>query len=177
MSEKIISVFGSSQPLEGSPGYEEARLMGRLLAQAGFTVMNGGYYGTMEAVSRGVKEGGGRVIGVTVEIFNRRANPWLDEEIRMPTMIPRLERLTTACDGCIALQGGIGTLTEVSLTWTLLQVGVIPPRPFLLLGEYWRRILDVLAHEAYIKERDFALLRVVETPQKAVEELRRALLK
>ncbi len=177
MREKIISVFGSSQSPEGSPGYEEAHLLGRLLAQAGFTVMNGGYYGTMEAVSRGVKEEGGRVIGVTVDVFNRRANPWLDEEIRMPTMVPRLERLTTACDGRIALKGGIGTLTEVSLTWTLLQVGVIPPKPFLLLGEHWHKIMDVLAQEAYIKERDFALLKVVETPQQAVEELKRSLLK
>ncbi len=177
MSDKIISVFGSSQTPAGSPGYEEARLLGQLLAQAGFAVMNGGYYGTMEAVSRGVKEGGGRVIGVAVDIFRKQPNPWLDEKIRTPTMIPRLERLTTAGDGFIALKGGIGTLTEVSLTWTLLQVGVIPPRPFLLLGEHWRRILDVLAQEAYIRERDFALLQVVATPQQAVEELKRALLK
>ena len=34
---KVISVFGSSQVGAGSRDYKEARLLGRLLAEAGFT--------------------------------------------------------------------------------------------------------------------------------------------
>ena len=44
---KTITVFGSSQPAEGSKAYEEARRLGRLLAEAGFAVCNGGYAGLM----------------------------------------------------------------------------------------------------------------------------------
>lgn len=96
---KIISVFGSSQVGEESRDYKEARLLGRLLAEAGFTVMNGGYAGTMEAVSRGAKERGGQVIGVTLQSFaGRSANRWLDEERKMPTYLTRLEQLTAASD-------------------------------------------------------------------------------
>src|SRR5215831_16801474 len=62
-----VSVFGGSQPKEGSLPYAEARELGRMLAEGGHTVLTGGYIGTMEAVSRGAAESGGHVIGVTCE--------------------------------------------------------------------------------------------------------------
>ena len=55
-----ISVFGGSQTKEGDAAYAEARELGALLAQRGHTVLTGGYIGTMEAVSRGAHEAGGR---------------------------------------------------------------------------------------------------------------------
>ena len=169
---KVISVFGSSQVGEGSRDYEEALLLGRLLAEAGFTVMNGGYAGTMEAVSRGAKEGGGRAIGVTLQLFaHLSANRWLDEQMKMPTYLARLERLTAAPDGCIALKGGVGTLTELGITWSLLQIRAVPRKPFILLGQHWHRIMDVLSQETFIRPKDFTLLRVVETAEEAVKTL------
>ena len=45
-----VSVFGGSQPQEGSAAYAEAQNLGRLLAERGHTVLTGGYIGTMEAV-------------------------------------------------------------------------------------------------------------------------------
>ncbi|HID63327.1 MAG TPA: LOG family protein [Anaerolineae bacterium] len=169
---KTISVFGSSRVGEGSQDYKEARLLGRLLAEAGFTVMNGGYAGTMEAVSRGAREGGGRVIGVTLQLFaHLSANRWLDEEMKMPTYLARLKQLTIAPDGCIALKGGVGTLTELSVTWSLLQIRAVPRKPFILLGQHWHQIMDVLSRETFIRPQDFALLRVVDTAEKAVETL------
>lgn len=66
-----IAVFGGSQPKEGDPAYAEAYELGSLLAQAGHTVLTGGYIGTMEAVSRGAAEAGGHVIGVTCEEIER----------------------------------------------------------------------------------------------------------
>ena len=62
-----ITVFGGAQPKEGSAAYEEARELGKLLAERGHAVLTGGYMGTMEAVSRGASEAGGHVIGVTCE--------------------------------------------------------------------------------------------------------------
>ena len=173
MKDKTISVFGSSQVGEGSRDYEEAWLLGRLLAEAGFPVMNGGYAGTMEAVSRGVKEGGGRLIGVTLQLFaHLSASRRLDEERKMPTYLARLEQLTAASDGCIALKGGVGTLTELSVTWSLLQIRAVPRKPFILLGQHWHRVMDVLSQETFIRPQDVALLRVVETAEEAVEALR-----
>jgi len=57
--EFIVTVFGSSRPREGEADYEEARILGRALAQHGF-FCSGGYGGVMEAVSRGAKEAAGK---------------------------------------------------------------------------------------------------------------------
>jgi len=81
-----ITVFGGSQPTEGSSAYAEARELGKALADNGWTVITGGYTGTMEAVSRGAADAGGHVVGVTcAEVersHNRTTNRWVKEEWR-----------------------------------------------------------------------------------------------
>jgi hypothetical protein len=141
-----ITVFGGSQPKEGTPAYAEAYALGKLLAEAGHTVLTGGYIGTMEAVSRGVSEAGGHVIGVTCEeIENWRkisANQWVKEERRHKTLFGRLEGLINDCDAAIALPGGPGTLTEIALMWNLMIVEALHRRPLILVGEGWQSVLD-----------------------------------
>ncbi len=46
------------------------------------------------------------------------------------------------------------------------------PQPFILLGQHWHRIMDVLSQETF-RPQDFALLRVVKTVEEAVEPLSR----
>ena len=83
VKQRTIAVFGSSEPREGEPSYEQARLLGRLLAQRGYAVINGGYGGVMEAVSRGASEAGGLAIGVACDVFaGRRPNRYLGRVIR-----------------------------------------------------------------------------------------------
>ncbi len=141
-----ISVFGGSQPREGSPAYEEARLLGEILAQRGHTVLNGGYIGTMEAVSRGANEAGGHVIGVTcTDIEDWRSvtpNKWLKEEWRKKTLIERLQALVEGCDAAIALSGGPGTLAEISLMWNLMIVESLHRRPLILVGDGWQSVFN-----------------------------------
>jgi hypothetical protein len=146
-----ISVFGGSQPLEDSPAYAEARELGRLLAQKGHTVLTGGYIGTMEAVSRGASEAGGYVIGVTCrQIETWRgvgANKWVKDEWKKESLIERLEALIQGCDAALALPGGPGTLTEISLMWNMMIIGALERRPLILIGEGWRSVFDGLFHE------------------------------
>ena len=148
-----ISVFGGSQPKEGSTAYAEAQNLGRLLAQRGHTVLTGGYVGTMEAVSRGAHEAGGHVIGVTCEDIEAwrpiKANAWVKEERRKKTLIERLDSLITGCDAAMALPGGAGTLTEISLMWNLMIVESIHRRPLILIGRGWQSTLDQFFKEFY----------------------------
>ena len=135
-----ITVFGGAQPQPDSPAYEEARLLGELLAQRGHTVLTGGYIGTMEAVSRGASEAGGHVIGVTCEDIEEwrkvKANAWVKEEWRKKTLIERLQALIEGCDAAFALPGGAGTLTEISLMWNLMIVESLHRRPLILIGRW-----------------------------------------
>jgi len=97
-----VTVFGGAGPKPGDPAYLEALELGRELAQAGHSVLTGGYIGTMEAVSRGAAEAGGHVIGVTCdEIETWRAvspNAWVQEEWRYPSLRQRLFALMDHCD-------------------------------------------------------------------------------
>ncbi len=141
-----VAVFGGSSPKPGDPPYEEALHLGQLLGQAGYTVLTGGYIGTMEAVSRGAAEAGVHVIGVTCEeIENFRPggiNPWAKEEVRLPTLRDRIYALIEGSDACLALPGGPGTLAEVAVTWNHLVIEAIHPRPLILIGPGWRETFD-----------------------------------
>ena len=172
---KVISVFGSSSADPKSELYGNARTLGRLLAEAGFDVMNGGYHGTMEAVSRGAKEGGGQVTGITLSLFDPyrpSGNKWLDEEIKKSDYMSRLEHLTVDTDGCIALEGKIGTLTEVFAVWSLEEIAQKPiVKPLILLGDRWRRLLRSLVNESFVPRKALEAVHVVLTPEEAVQVL------
>ncbi len=146
-----ISVFGGSQPKEGTPAYEEARTLGRLLAEHSHIVLTGGYIGTMEAVSRGAAEAGGHVIGVTCEEIEKwrsvAANQWVKEERRKKTLLERLRVLIEECDAAIALPGGPGTLTEIALTWNLMIVESRHRIPLILVGGGWQSTFDQFFRE------------------------------
>ncbi|MGH9167487.1 MAG: LOG family protein, partial [Acidimicrobiia bacterium] len=102
----VVAVFGSSSAEPGAPDYEDARRLGRLLAEAGVAVATGGYGGLMEAVSSGAHQAGGRVIGVTVPtVFPDRpaANPFVGEERRAESLTERIHQLTDLAEAAIAL--------------------------------------------------------------------------
>ena len=168
--KRVVSVFGSSHPPEGSPQYEEARLVGRLLAEAGLVVCNGGYGGVMEAASRGAKEAGGEVWGVTLDLFGgrRACNAWLDREIPAKDFPTRLRHLTNLADAYIALEGGIGTLLEIALAWNLIFTGALSPRPAVLVGAGWKKVVDALMAETCITREQANLLRFAENGRRAV---------
>jgi hypothetical protein len=177
---RIISVFGGSAPRPGTPAYEDARALGERLARAGWTVATGGYAGVMEAASRGAAEAGGHVIGVTCTLIEQwkslRANPWIKEEIRFPTLRERLYHLVEFCDAALALPGGIGTLSEVALTWSLLQTGEIKRKPFVAVGRMWGATLAAFIRESdgYLHPGDGELIRVVRDVDEAVRVVGRA---
>ncbi len=169
-----ISVFGGSQPQPGSPAYQEAQELGRLLAEKRHIVLTGGYIGTMEAVSRGAAEAGGHVVGVTcTEIEKWRgigANQWVREEWKSESLIERLEALITRCDSALALPGGPGTLAEISLMWNLMIIGALERRPLILVGGGWRLVFDTFFQQlgTYSPPNQRGLLRFAPDPAAAV---------
>jgi uncharacterized protein (TIGR00725 family) len=142
MNQKIVTVFGSSRPRGGDAEYEEARELGKRLAERGFAVCTGGYGGVMEAVSRGAKEAGGKTYGVTAEFFQRKANEWVDVEVRKKTWQERLFGLIEMGDGYVACKGGTGTLVELAVVWEMLNKSVMEAKPFVVFGDFWQPILQ-----------------------------------
>ena len=167
---RIIAVYGSATVTQDS---EEARLafhVGVRLAQRGAVVMNGGYGGIMEAVSRGARETGGKVVGVTVDAFlDRKANEHLTVEHSVPGLLERLRVLTEEPDGFLALPGGIGTAAELFLAWNLLSLGLRRPAPLVLMGNALETILDRSNDKMGIPPAQYDLIHFAHDPDEAVD--------
>jgi len=168
-SARVASVFGSARLREGDPEYASARRLGALLGGAGWSVCTGGYDGAMAAVSRGAREAGGHVVGVTMSAWDGRLvpNAWLAEVRPAEDLFARLRALLVT-DAWLAVAGGIGTLAEVAVAWNLLQMQHIPPRPLVLIGTRWRAVLAAVERELVVGPRDLALPRVADTPEDAM---------
>jgi uncharacterized protein (TIGR00730 family) len=170
-----VTVFGSARVPAGSEQYETARECGRLLAEAGFAVVTGGGPGTMEAVNRGAKEGGGFSVGFNIELpHEQEPNPYVDLGYTFHHFYARKVMLVKAAEGFVLFPGGFGTLDELFESLTLIQTDKVREFPVALVGErYWRGLLAWIADRPLaaemISQEDANLLHVVDRPAEAVE--------
>jgi len=165
--ERIVTIFGGSKCGEQSEEYGQARRLGQLLAEAGFTICTGGYLGVMEGASRGARERGGRVLGILMNEFKSEPNRYLTDKVASAHFYERLQNLITRSVGFVALRGGAGTVTELSLVWNKLQTKVIGPRPLVLLGECWPPVVEAFRKHLLVSEQDVSLLDFAATPEEA----------
>lgn len=171
-SVENIAVFGRADVSEDSPEYRDARLMGRLLAGAGFTVVNGGYGGVMEAVSRGAAEVGGRVVGVVSSVFGERApNRYLTSTIESANLFERTARLIDNSDAFLALSPRTGTTWEVLSLMTLRKAGVLGAHPLVLVGPPWEDLIKLLRGLAVVDDYLLEWPTCVRTPIEALDAL------
>ena len=171
MSGKIVTIFGTSSAKEGDKVFNLAYELGRLCAQGGFTIANGGYGGTMLAAAKGVKQSGGKTIGVTCSAFGRKGpNEFITENIITENLAQRVAKLIEIGDAYIVLPGGTGTLLELADIWELTNKGFVnPPKPIILLTDFFRPLLDIIAAD---DKNSVKLITIAQTPAQAVEILK-----
>jgi uncharacterized protein (TIGR00725 family) len=167
-NERIVTIFGGSRCREGSTEYEQARQVGRLLAEANFTLCTGGYLGVMEGASRGARERGGKVLGIVMNQFKAEPNRYLTDKVATEHFYERLQQLISRSVAFIALRGGIGTVTELSLVWNKLQTRVIEQRPLVLLGDCWPPVVQCWREHLVVSKDDVALVNFANTAEQAV---------
>jgi uncharacterized protein (TIGR00730 family) len=146
IKDKVITIFGSSFPKPQDEEYEFAYHLGRKLGQAGFTICNGGFYGTMEATAKGASEVGAKTIGVTVNLFNLKANPFIQEEILCNSLFERIQKLISLADGFVVLKGGTGTLLEYAAILELNNKGLMDHKPIAADEEFWSQLTNQMNH-------------------------------
>jgi uncharacterized protein (TIGR00730 family) len=147
MSERTVTVFGTGRAKPGDAAYALAYETGKILAQAGFVVANGGYGGTMEAAAKGASEAGGQSIGVTCSAFTRSvANEYVSREVVTGSLDERLDTLIKLGQAYVVLPGGTGTLLELAKVWELKNKGFLEAhKPVILVGEFWQPLVDLVA--------------------------------
>ncbi|APW59816.1 TIGR00730 family Rossman fold protein [Paludisphaera borealis] len=172
-----VTVFGSARIKEPNPLYEDARKLGRLLADAGFAVITGGGPGIMEAANRGAFEAGGSSIGCNIQLpFEQVGNPYVNLSIDFRYFFVRKTMFVKFSDGFVIFPGGFGTLDEMFEALTLVQTRKINRFPILLYGTaYWKGMLDwvvdTVLESGAISPEDMNLLIVTDS----LEEIRDAM--
>lgn len=166
-TDRIVTIFGGSRCNEKSPEYQEAKELGARLAEAGFTICTGGYLGVMEAASRGAREKGGRVFGIVMNQFKGEPNRFLTDKVATDHFYDRLQNLIQRSVGFVALRGGMGTVTEISLVWNKLQTRVIDRRPLVLLGDCWKNVVECWKENLVVSDSDVAWLDFAENAESA----------
>jgi uncharacterized protein (TIGR00730 family) len=147
---KALCVYCASSDRGPAAHRDAANLMGRLLADAGVTVIcGGGGIGLMGAVADGALDAGGEVVGVIPRFLERRevehANLTRLEVVA--SMHERKARMAELSDGFVILPGGLGTLDEAFeiITWRQLA---LHDKPVIVvdINGYWQPLRALIDH-------------------------------
>lgn len=172
-----VSFLGYSKALKENPLYKEAVEVAKLVAQHGYTVVNGGGPGVMEASSVGAHLGKGKSIGVTfypkdIQIFEGRSKEnKLDKEIIAKNYLDRTLKLLEYGDAYIIFNGGSGTISEFGMAWGLARLYFGHHKPFILYGAFWNDILSAFAANMLLRPEELLVYKIAETPHDVVREL------
>lgn len=175
---KNICVYCSSSNTLDKSYYEDAELLGQLLAKNGFNVVYGGScVGTMHSVASSAKKSGSKIIGVMPEkLFNFGvSSDYCDEFYKTKDMRTRKQKLDDVSDAVVAMAGGFGTLEEVSEMIVQKQLGYNnKPIVFLNTNGFYDNLFkffDTIMTQQFAKETAKNLYFNAKTPQEVVEYL------
>ena len=146
MRKKVVSVIGGHSCTKEVE--QIAQELGKNLAKVVDILVCGGLSGTMKAVCKGFKLGGGLTIGIIPSYNKNDANPEVDIVIPTGLGLARNVLVVKSADVIVALPGEAGTLSEMAYA---LQFGI----PVVSLNSW-----DI---EGVIK---------VKTPQEAIERIK-----
>ena len=175
-----ICVYCSSSNRLDEHYYEEARILGRLMAEGGYRlVYGGGNVGLMGVLAREVHHFHGFVYGVIPRALKNRegvAYDVADELIVTDSLRERKAIMYDRADAFIAMPGGLGTLEELMEVLTLKQLGY-HKRPIVIVNsnDFYTPFLELLRHfkeERFVRETYASLFYVASSVHEAMEYLK-----
>jgi uncharacterized protein (TIGR00730 family) len=176
-----ICVFcGSSHGAK--PAYSAAAIrLGTLIGEAGFAmVFGGGNVGLMGDSSRAARAAGARVFGIIPGFLRRRETPLEGaDEIVVPDMQIRKQRMIDESDAFVILPGGLGTLDELFEVLSIAQLKE-HTKPIVIVdtddfyAPLWPLLARVVREGFAIRTID-TLYHVVKTPDQAIAKLQELL--
>lgn len=173
-----IAFFGFADTKPREVLYQSAYETAKILAQEGYTVVNGGGPGVMRASSEGAKAGKGRVIGVTfnpigmVNFEGKDPSNQVDEEIMLANYVERTLKLLEMGDIYVIFAGGTGTISEFGMAWGLARLYFGYHKPLILYGSFWHEIIEVFARNMPLRQEELEVYRIVNSPQEALITIR-----
>jgi uncharacterized protein (TIGR00730 family) len=177
---RSVCVFCGSSP-GTEPAYRDnARALGRTLAENGVRlVYGGGHVGLMGVVADAALAAGGEVVGVIPKALLEReiAHSGLTDLRVVDSMHERKALMSDLSEGFVALPGGTGTLEEFFEVLTWAQLGEHrKPCGILNAAGYYDPLLSVFDHmvaKGFLSEGHRAMVLVETEPQRLLESFER----
>ena len=168
-----VTVFGSARFKEDHIYYQQAREIGKRIAELGMTTMTGGGPGIMEAANRGAFENGGKSVGCNIRLpFEQKANPYMQKWVTFEHFFVRKVLLVKYSYAFIIMPGGFGTMDELFETLTLVQTQTITRFPIVLFGkEYYQPMMDMvdaMIEEGTVSRDDINLVYLTDSVDEAI---------
>lgn len=175
---KNIAFFGDSELAENDETYKDAYAIAKHLAKNGYTIVNGGGPGVMNASTQGAASVGGETISVT--FFPEEATGFegryigniTTEEIRTTNYIERMFKLLEHADFFIIFKGGSGTISEWGTAWVLAKLYHGHHKPFILYGKHWKPIIEAIKKNMYIDKEELDVFKIIEKKEEILPSIR-----
>ena len=175
-----VSIFGSARTKPENKYYKIAEELAYQLTLNKYGVITGGGGGIMEAGNKGANRGGGKSVGLNIQLpFEQEANKFIDKDkiINFDYFFVRKVMFIKYAQGFVVLPGGFGTLDEMFEALTLIQTHKSGNFPVILVGKkFWEGLLKwikemLLEEEGNISPEDMDLIKIVDSPNEAVEHI------
>ncbi len=174
-----VSIFGSARTHSSNKFYKLAEEIAYLLTKKGFGIISGGGPGIMEAANKGAHFGGGKSVGLNIELpFEQGSNPFIDPDklITFDYFFVRKVMFMKYSQGYIVLPGGFGTLDELFEAITLVQTHKTVRFPIVLVSrDYWEGLVtwiqNKMLYEMNISPVDIDIFTIVDTAEEAVDTI------
>jgi uncharacterized protein (TIGR00730 family) len=170
-----VTIFGSARIRPEDPYYKAAVAIGKGLAEHKLAVITGGGPGLMEAANKGAARGGGRSVGLNIQLpLEQKGNRFANIPINFHYFFSRKVCFVKYSLGFVFMPGGFGTLDEFFEVLTLVQTQRIPAFPLILFGKkHWTGLIrwmkSTLEGNDYISPGDLDLFRITDDPQEVVD--------
>ena len=177
-----VAFFGDANISEKDPIYKAAFETSRILAENGFTIVDGGGPGVMHAATSGAQVSGGPTLTVTFDPINapgyegRYLKNVPDKEIVTTNYIDRMFKLMEYGDIFVIFKGGSGTISEFGTAWVLAKLYYGHHKPFILYGNFWAEIIDCLRKHMNLDKKELSVFEIVDSPKEvlaAIEKFER----
>lgn len=175
---KRVAIFGDADAKKTDQHFIDAYNTAKLLAENGYIVINGGGPGVMLAATQGAKDGGGRVETVVLdpkkkpanyEGTNKKNDDLSDKIIKTKDYPSRLNKLIEIGDAFVIFDGGVGTLSEVGLTWQMAKFDYGKHEPLIFFGEKLEGLVNTLISELKYDPIEKKVYEIALTPEEVVE--------
>lgn len=175
-----IGIFGSADIFDTDPVYSEAFEVAKLLASKGHRIVNGGGPGVMQAATEGAESVGGKTLTITFQPQNAphfegtSSENNADATVLAPDYHQRVALLVQNSDAFVIFKGGTGTISEWTMVWLLAHIYYGVHKPFVLYGDFWQEVIDVMKKHFLLGRVEDAVFRIVNTKEEllvALDEL------